>query len=71
MTETAMSKGEKLIWELFEMVRELLPINAANTERLTKWAQEFRGMHDPAAAPAAEDTTEPSDHPAGMRAKRK
>ena len=51
-------------------MRELLPATAANTERLTKWASEFRGMHDPVAVPPAEDHTEPGDHPAGMRAKR-
>jgi hypothetical protein len=31
----------KLIWQLFEMIRELLPPSADNTRRLAEWAQQF------------------------------
>ena len=71
MTEKELSKGEKLIWELFLFVRELVPATEDNTKRLTEWARVFHGMHDPAAEPVSEGATEPSDHPAGTRAKRK
>ena len=71
MTEKELSKGEKLIWELFLFVRDLVPATEDNTRRLTEWARTFHGMHDPAAEAAPEGATEPSDHPAGARAKRR
>lgn len=39
----------KLIWQLFEMIRELLPPTRENTERLAKWAHTFKaeGFEDP------------------------
>ena len=39
-----MNKGERLIWELFEMVKELLPVTEANTRRFTEWSARFHEM---------------------------
>jgi len=39
-----MTKGEKLIWELFEMVRELMPVTEANTRRFQEWSARFHEM---------------------------
>ena len=52
-----MSKGEKLIWELFLFVRELMPVTEDNTRRQNEWATLFHQMEhldstDDKAAPA-------------------
>ena len=39
-----MKKGEELIWSLFEMVRELMPPTAANSERFQRWAEKFHEL---------------------------
>jgi hypothetical protein len=51
-----MTKGERLIWELFEMVRELMPPTAANAERFQKWSEKFHEMEV-----ASEDSHQPVD----------
>ena len=60
---------------MFELVRKVqakLGVTAEDLQEQSEWSRDFHGMHDPAAASSpAEDTTEPPDHPAGMRAKRK
>ena len=42
-----MTKGERLIWELFLMVRELMPATAENTRRHNEWAVMFHEMEHP------------------------
>jgi hypothetical protein len=49
-----MTKGEKLIWELFLMVKEInakVGVTAADTERQTEWAKVFHEMEHPEAEP--------------------
>ena len=51
-----MTKGEKLIWELFLMVKDIyakVGVTAADTERQTEWAKVFHEMEHPEAAEAA------------------
>ena len=36
-----MRKSDELIWELFEMVREVMPATAANSERFQRWSGKF------------------------------
>ena len=50
-----MTKGERLIWRLFEMIRELMPPTAANTARFTEWAADFHAMEHPEVPPVSED----------------
>jgi hypothetical protein len=55
-----MSKGEKLIWELFVFVRELMPPTAENTARQNEWSRIFHELEVGSAqaanpAPVAED----------------
>ena len=64
-----MTKGERLIWQLFEMVRELMPVTAANTERFQKWSEVFHEMEhggpetDPSRSAAPEkQADEPEEH---------
>ena len=48
-----MTKGEKLIWELFLMHRDLqakVGVTAADTERQNEWAKVFHEMEHPAEA---------------------
>jgi len=52
---TEMTKGEKLIWELFLFVRELMPATADNTRRLAEWAAHFHEMEGGGSAAVAED----------------
>jgi hypothetical protein len=53
----------KLIWQLFEMLREILPPTRENTQRLAEWAQRFHlEAGDPQAAteaPKAQESDEP------------
>ena len=45
-----MTKGEKLIWELFLMVKEVnakVGVTAADTERQNEWAKVFHEMEHP------------------------
>jgi outer membrane biosynthesis protein TonB len=55
------TKGERLIWELFEMVREVMPATAQNAERFNLWAAKFHEMEHPETppVPAAEPLPEP------------
>jgi hypothetical protein len=51
-----MTKGEKLIWELFLMVKEInakVGVTAADTERQTEWARIFHEMEHPEPAETA------------------
>ena len=53
-----MTKGEKLIWELFLMVKDInakVGVTAADTERQNEWAKVFHEMEhpEPAETPAA------------------
>ena len=56
-----MTKGGRLIWELFEMVRELMPLTEANTKRFTEWSARFHEMEGAEPAPAAVEETEADD----------
>jgi hypothetical protein len=50
-----MTKGEKLIWELFLMVKEInakVGVTAADTERQNEWAKVFHEMEHPEPAAA-------------------
>ena len=63
-----MTKGERLIWELFEMVRELMPTTEANTRRFQEWSAKFHEMEhgagaDPASAAPADEADEPAEDP--------
>ena len=58
-----MTKGGRLIWELFEMVRELMPPTAGNAERFQRWSERFLEMEGVEGAPAAEPVVE-EDEPA-------
>ena len=51
-----MTKGERLIWELFLMVKEVnakVGVTAADTERQNEWAKVFHEMEHPEPAEAA------------------
>jgi len=65
----------KLVWELFEMVRELMPPTQANAERFQRWAEKFHALDNPPAAesPADEDEPDedPHEHGAPVRRRRK
>jgi hypothetical protein len=66
--ERELSKGEKLIWELFELVREFaVPVTATNTERLNKWAAAFRDMHGPSHPPPLETGAPETEHRTAKR----
>ena len=77
MAGCEMKKGEELIWELFEMVRELMPVTAANTERFQKWSEKFHemeGVEAPAAGPVVEEdepAEDPHEHGAASRRKKR
>jgi hypothetical protein len=62
-----MKKGEQLIWTLFEMVKELLPVTEANTRRFTEWAEKFHelehGSDDRHQAVDVADHDEPAEDP--------
>jgi hypothetical protein len=53
----------KLLWQLFEMLREVLPVTEANTKRLAEWAAQFRALEaaKPADKPAEETEPPPFD----------
>ena len=55
-----MTKGERLIWELFEMVRELMPVTEANTKRFTEWSARFHEME--VVADDAHQAVDVADH---------
>ena len=61
MAGCEMKKGEELIWELFEMVRELMPPTAVNAERFQRWSERFHEMEGAEPAPAAVEETEADD----------
>jgi hypothetical protein len=42
-----MTKGERLIWDLFMKVREVLPATADNSRWATDWAAVFHQMEHP------------------------
>ena len=48
-----MTKGERLIWDLFMKVREVLPATADNSRWATEWASIFHEMEHPAPAEKA------------------
>jgi hypothetical protein len=50
---------KNLVWELFEMLREVLPATASNTRRLAKWAEDFHAEVDDPHDPV------PETHPSG------
>ena len=54
-----MTKGGKLIWELFLWLREVMPPTADNTRRQTEWAARFHEME--AAPGGAAPPPEPPD----------
>ena len=47
-----MTKGERLIWDLFMKVREVLPATADNSQWATEWAVMFHEMERPAGQEA-------------------
>ena len=51
----------KLVWELFEMIKELLPVTEANTKRFTEWAGRFHALEQ--GIPEAPSTVEAVDEP--------
>lgn len=55
-----MTTGEKLLWELFLMVRELMPVTADNTARQNEWARIFHELEYGATAQPRPDTTPPN-----------
>jgi hypothetical protein len=59
-----MTKGERLIWDLFMKVREVLPATAANATWATMWAAVFHEMEHPppleAKSPEPEHLAQPS-----------
>jgi len=57
-----MTKGERLIWELFEMVRELMPVTEANTRRFQDWSAKFHEME--AGSEDAHQAVDTADHDA-------
>ena len=42
-----MTKGERLIWDLFMKLREVLPASADNSKWATEWAAVFHEMEHP------------------------
>jgi len=50
------TKGERLIWDLFVMVRDLMPPTAENTARQHEWARAFHELEhaEPPGLAAAE-----------------
>jgi hypothetical protein len=57
-----MTKGERLIWDLFMKFRELmlkLDPTADNTEWATRWAAVFHEMEQPAPHPPPLETKSP------------
>jgi len=60
MAGCEMKKGEELIWELFEMVRELMPPTAVNAERFQRWSEKFHELEHGVEA-ASEDAHQPVD----------
>ena len=52
----------KLIWQLFEMIRELLPATHENQQRLAKWSSDFHAAADPEQHPG----DKPSDKAIGL-----
>ena len=71
-----MTKGGRLIWELFEMVRELMPPTAGNAERFQRWSERFHEMEG-VEAPAVEEEEpvetheDPHEHGSPSRRKRR
>ncbi|HKD77905.1 MAG TPA: hypothetical protein VKB76_20530 [Ktedonobacterales bacterium] len=59
-----MTKGERLIWELFEMVRELMPVTEANTKRFTEWSAKFHEMEVGVSGDDAHQAVDTADHDA-------
>jgi len=57
-----MTKGERLIWELFEMVRELMPVTEANTKRFTEWSARFHQMEAGVGDDDAHQAVDTADH---------
>ena len=72
-----MTKGGRLIWELFEMVRELMPPTAGNAERFQRWSERFHEMEgvESPVPPSADDDEDADDgeplHAASPRVKAK
>jgi len=57
-----MTKGERLIWELFEMVRELMPVTEANTKRFTEWSARFHEMEAGTSSDDTHQAVDTADH---------
>ena len=59
-----MTKGERLIWDLFMKVREVLPATPDNSKWATDWAVMFHEMEHPAPTTEPEHLPQPSadDH---------
>jgi hypothetical protein len=59
-----MTKGERLIWDLFMKVREVLPATADNSKWATEWAAIFHQMEHVVPAAEPEHLPQPSadDH---------
>ena len=49
-----------LLWQLFEMVKELMPASEANAKRFAEWAAAFHGKLD-APTPIADRNTVATD----------
>ena len=61
-----MTKGEKLIWELFMKLREVIPATPDNTKWATEWAAMFHEMEHPVepehqAQASADDDADATD----------
>jgi hypothetical protein len=50
-----MNEKDKLVWELFLLVKELMPVTAENTRRQNDWAMRFNELDVAAAAPDRPD----------------
>ena len=81
MAGCEMKKGEELIWSLFEMVRELMPPTAANSERFQRWAEKFHELEHGVAEQQVEQvessdvafevSDDPHEHGSPSRRKRR
>ena len=59
-----MTKGERLIWDLFMKLREVLPATPDNSKWATEWAVMFHEMEHPTPEVEPEHLPQPSadDH---------
>jgi hypothetical protein len=55
-----MTKGERLIWDLFMKLREVVPATPENTKWAGEWSALFHEMEHPAPAVEPEHQAQPS-----------